>query len=117
MSEAHIIFPSVEVGEKAMTLCGKKHKVKVKFISMGADHEVCTPCAQVAVDMLTDAAALLAGSASVLGIVTEALADVEIQVASTLLADHIAQANAYQDKRDEKAIEKAVAKAAKKKKD
>jgi hypothetical protein len=42
---AHIInLPNVEVGDKALTVCGVKHLVRVRWEDLPDDHPICREC-------------------------------------------------------------------------
>lgn len=55
LDTAHIIYPNVELGEKALTLCGLEWKVNIRWHDIPADHLICRGCVDVAIAMLTDA--------------------------------------------------------------
>lgn len=51
---AHIIYPNVEVGEKALTLCGLEWKVTVQWSDIPSDHAICRGCVDMSLAMLTE---------------------------------------------------------------
>jgi hypothetical protein len=58
--QAHITSdPKVEVGNRALALCGKEFKVKVLWEDIPSDKRICRWCVDVALLAMTDADALI----------------------------------------------------------
>lgn len=57
---AHITSkPGIEVGEKALGLCGTEFKVKVLWADVPTEKPICRECVDVAADAMTEADALI----------------------------------------------------------
>lgn len=113
--QAHIIYPFVPVGEKALTLCGKKWKVTTNNPS--ADTFTCRDCVDVAVDVMVDnertimLTTMAVGSLheQVQAVIEETRAAIEAVTRPSLMADIVENGLAYQGKREAKAEAKALA--------
>lgn len=121
---AHIIYPSVEVGEKAMTLCGKRHKVTIKQQDIPENHPSCQDCVTTAVLLLTEADSLVFNAQRRARLVADMLARTIEGYEDSALKAITKEADEYQTylakKADEKAriqakVDKQVAKSKKKK--
>lgn len=114
----HIIYPSVEVGEKALTLCGRKLRVRVTAADLDSNGSyLCRDCVDQSVLILSETdnmAYLLADALDLVGEVaghTREVADkAESMLMGSLLVRTVAQAEEYQQERAAKVaarIEKA----------
>jgi hypothetical protein len=109
---AHIIFPWVEVGEKALTLCGKKHKVRMEWTDIPPEYPICRECVDVALVLLSDSARAQNRTMLLATDLTDATRNLADHLAGgSSLLEVIDTSLSYQDRRAEKAIAKAEAKA------
>ena len=109
MTVAHIINrPGHEVGDKALALCGAKHKVEVKWEDLPDDQPICRPCVDVALHGLSDITDQLAFA------IRRAVLLVDALMADNDLTGIIEDQRAYNDEQEAKAIRKAEKKQAKK---
>jgi hypothetical protein len=109
MEPAHIINrPGHEVGDKALTLCGVKWKIRTLWVDLPKDHPICRDCVDVAVKGMTDVTNQLAFATR------RTLLLFDVLSAENDLTAIIDDQRAYNDKQEAKAIAKAEKKQAKK---
>jgi hypothetical protein len=116
---AHIIWPNVEVGEKALTLCGLEWKVTVRWSEIPSDYPICRDCVNTSLAMLTESVESNAKAVRYLQYLTEDVKELTsaYSVEDSLLLTVLETANEYDKARREKAnakIEKKIAKAERK---
>jgi uncharacterized protein (UPF0147 family) len=108
MKPAHIInLPNVEVGDKALTVCGVKHLVRVRWDDLPDDHPICRACVDKFIiatnelnDQVSDAMRQALRVTDALNALTDALVD------QNTMTDILDDTAAYAAKRLDKQAKK-----------
>lgn len=112
---AHVIYPQVEVGQKALTLCGLEWKVTVLFADIPPDYPICRNCVDVAVLMLGDAVSTAMGVMNYAAYIAQdakRLGDL-LTNEDSIFFNVVDSANKYQIDRIDKSLAKAERRAVK----
>jgi hypothetical protein len=116
MNVAHIVNrPGHEVGDKALAMCGKKHKVKALWEDLDDDHPICRRCVDTALEALTATADQLDEVRWYVRSVQRLVRLLSSEVDDdTALSEYILDSQEYNEEQEAKAIAKAEKKVAKK---